>query len=142
MYFRWVARVLEHIPMPRYPATSHGRQPRHPPAAREGCCAGVGAVCGPARPGQQPYSEICSPFQAKQGKLNIYRGHKTKILSFTARDCTQPSSMLLQHAADSGHLPGCDRASVTCTWSSKVGVGPLEGAWPLLEAGLLKGGKN
>ena len=46
-------------------ATSHDRQPKHPPAAQESPCAGVVIVYEPAGGVQQPYSETCSPFQAQ-----------------------------------------------------------------------------
>ena len=64
MYFRWVVRVLEHIPLPCGAATSHGRQPKHPPAAQESTCAGVVNVYDPAGAIQQPYSGTCPPFHA------------------------------------------------------------------------------
>ena len=118
-------------------ATPHDRQPKHPPAAQESPCAGVVIVYEPAGAVQQPYSETCSPFQAQQDQRKKYIGHNIKIWSFAGPNCTLASSMLLQHAAGSRHLPGGDRGHVTCTWRSKVGVGSLESACPPLEAGPL-----
>ena len=108
---------------------------------RQSCSAACDDNCRLSMADLDDELEAMEDDQVKDIQQAANVGNRIKFWSFIGLECTVPSSMLLQHAAGSRHLPSCNRAHIACTWRSKVGVGSLASSFPPLEPGVLKGGK-